>query len=290
MSQNEIVITFDDNAIRGAVILLRSMARKLSRTPSFRLVGLYSGKKLQIYRELIDDLGLPFEVHLRYMNQNRYSKLKNAIGSNVQYGLVDYLAEADVKRVLYLDCDIVVNSDVEDILSLDLQGNTLGAVSWCDVASSAESHVATDFGVPLTFPWFNAGVLLFDVRRWTELSCTAAFLRIGEKYASRFSGGDQPIYNFLLVNDIFSIPRKYNRLIYADRKERVEIDDGNYHFLGRPKPWSKLGRWNSCYDLYSSLVGPELRGEISSIKEGGAAVEPREVARCLFRYLIGKLR
>jgi lipopolysaccharide biosynthesis glycosyltransferase len=72
-------------------------------------------------------------------------------------------------RILYLDCDILANGPVKDLLEIDMEGNCLAATEdivllpWVDKNSVAHKQI---IGMKESLPYFNAGVLLFD---WENL-------------------------------------------------------------------------------------------------------------------------
>jgi lipopolysaccharide biosynthesis glycosyltransferase len=70
---------------------------------------------------------------------------------------------ADVDRVLYLDCDIVVVGDIAPLWNTDLGGALLGTV---DIPGADRGVI--HLGMRAEDGYFNAGVLLFDLKQWRE--------------------------------------------------------------------------------------------------------------------------
>ena len=79
-----------------------------------------------------------------------------------------YLPET-LNRVLYLDCDILVRSSLEELYSTQLDGKPLAAVE--DVLSP-NIGMLENLGMTGTSKYFNSGVLLIDLAAWrkSELS------------------------------------------------------------------------------------------------------------------------
>lgn len=88
----------------------------------------------------------------------------NHISSATYYRLaLSRIVSAEVDRILYLDGDLVVVSDITRLWRTDLQGHALAAVldPGVDVVSFAERWALT----PTPGAYFNAGVLLIDLAR-----------------------------------------------------------------------------------------------------------------------------
>lgn len=76
---------------------------------------------------------------------------------------LDRLAPDDIRRVLYLDIDLVVLGDVREIWKTDLAGRPIGAVY--DPQVSVEEFAQTYQLERGTIGYFNAGVLLIELDR-----------------------------------------------------------------------------------------------------------------------------
>jgi lipopolysaccharide biosynthesis glycosyltransferase len=76
----------------------------------------------------------------------------------------------DIDKALYLDCDLVLLSDVAELFDIDLKDNLVGAVSDGFVSSVPRLHdyVTERVGVNKPRDYFNAGVLLINCRRFRE--------------------------------------------------------------------------------------------------------------------------
>lgn len=79
--------------------------------------------------------------------------------------LIPKLFPAEVRRVLYLDADMLVLADLRDLWATDLRGKPLGAVT--DLIDGIVKQGETGWeDVPRVAAYFNAGVLLMDLDAW----------------------------------------------------------------------------------------------------------------------------
>lgn len=157
-----------------------------------------------------------------------------------------------ITKVLYLDCDIIVLDDLQLLWEADLQGGVLGAV-----LDGLDSQIKSSKPslVPRVRDYFNAGVLLIDLKRWREL-------RISEKAIeylmahpeSPFS--DQDALNVACDGLWTRLDSRWNFVDYYERtnvsKLSAEKRPGIVHFAAWNKPWN-AGTLNVNAKLYNSF-------------------------------------
>lgn len=113
----------------------------------------------------------------------------------------------DERRVIYLDCDTLVNGPLEALLSFDMQGKPLALGMDC-IVSAYKRYV----NAPTDRPYCNSGVLLMDVERWRERKCTERMLAELACPHGPNPLGDQDIIVRCLADDIVLLPPKWNFL------------------------------------------------------------------------------
>ena len=168
---------------------------------------------------------------------------------------------ADVERVLYLDSDLVVVSDLQALLDADLQGRTLGGV---DDPSSV--RLRAKWGVDC---YINSGVMLFDLTRWRARDygrrCVAFSLAQGD----RIEYLDQCAINNVLAGDITLLERRWNGCVMPRIPPQRFEGAAILHFITGDKPWqawyeSPLGRYYWRYLDVSPWSGAEPVAPTSS--------------------------
>lgn len=118
---------------------------------------------------------------------------------------VGEMLPADVERVLYLDCDVIVNGSLSDLWHTDLHGKCLGAVQ-----DTIPSKTKASVGLTPRQPYFNAGVLLIDMKMWRLNGIGKKCMSFIETYEGCVSHHDQGVLNGVLSGQWERLPLKYN--------------------------------------------------------------------------------
>ena len=82
------------------------------------------------------------------------------------------LLPAEIDRVLYLDCDVVVTDSIMHFWKMDLEG--ILVVGVLDTLYSVTAK--TDIGLSTDTPYINAGVLLVNLKAWRDENMQQRFL------------------------------------------------------------------------------------------------------------------
>ncbi len=110
----------------------------------------------------------------------------------------------DVDKLLYLDCDTVINSDIVELYNEDISSFSLAAV-----LDTMYPEMKQAIGLQADAPYYNAGVLLINLKRWRDNSYPSMFVDFIHKYKGNVPHLDQGVLNGTL-RDIKTLPLKYN--------------------------------------------------------------------------------
>ncbi len=178
----------------------------------------------------------------------------------------------EVQRVIYLDCDVVVRKDLSELFDSNLEGRTIAAVQ--DTASPfldarqvlstrclAIRHLGAtrpipnyrQLNLPAESPYFNAGVMLIDLKRWRENQVEAKLLNCIREHRDNMIWWDQYALNVILHNDWKKLDPAWNvtshlmalraaKQCYLDETtfDRIRRDPNIVHFSSDVKPWHAL--------------------------------------------------
>lgn len=168
------------------------------------------------------------------------------------------LVPAEITRVLYLDCDILVRGNLADLWRVNLEGKPVGAVR--DFAVSEIAHLFSgvkdyrEIGVDPAAAYFNSGLLLIDVARWRTGKVAADALAYAVKYGGALPNCDQDALNAVLSGEWLPLDYRWNvqyALLHlhdlppsAFARELLPLrpallkEAEIVHFTGALKPWN----------------------------------------------------
>ncbi len=185
---------------------------------------------------------------------------------------VGRLLPADVDRVLYLDCDTVAAQPLMELWRTDLRGNVLGAV----MEPTIYQKVRQEIGLAPGEPYFNAGVLLIDLKRWRQTEAERRLLEFYQEKGGNLFACDQDVINGVLKGHIRTLLPKYNFFpnyryfryadlvkhepAYAAVKKEAFAEAGRHpviiHYAGDERPWyaGNLNHYRKAYEHYLALT------------------------------------
>ena len=139
----------------------------------------------------------------------------------------------EVQKVLYMDADTLCVGDISEILDIPFDGSPCMSVP--DRGTWLDGH-KKELGIPVSDPYFNAGVMYIDLAKWNELGMSARMVELLD--GKKLSFQDQDALNLLARNDIKALPVRYNQFFLMKEKGN-EIPPGTVilHFAGELKPW-----------------------------------------------------
>lgn len=163
-----------------------------------------------------------------------------------------------VRRILFLDPDMLVLDDVGQIWESGLGENVIAAVADQAIPSVSSPRGLKDFrmrGIPHDAPYFNAGVLLVDLAQWRAEDVSARACEYIEKNSGTVDFFHQEALNALLWNKWLPLDGRWNLVAsiagrrYASGNPAAAESPGIVHFAGRFKPW-KVRIGGPFADLY----------------------------------------
>lgn len=183
----------------------------------------------------------------------------------------EVLPEAE-ERVLYLDCDTVINASLKRLWEMDLESNMVGAVMEPTIYPAVKKSI----GLLPEDPYFNSGVLLIDLKRWRKEQAQKLLLDFYSSRGGKLFAGDQDTMNGALKGRIKPLPPRYNfftnyryfhyshlvklspvyqtitKKSFQEAKKHPVI----LHYMGDERPWKQgnLNHYRKVYDHYLSLT------------------------------------
>lgn len=197
-----------------------------------------------------------------------YSNIKthNYISVSTYYRLK--LAELlpSIDKVLYLDCDVIVNTDLANLYNIDIENYVCAGVNDLDELQVANNKT-----------YVNAGVLLFNLSKIRDENIEEEFSSYTISNIDRIKLGDQEIINEVLKGRIKLLPATWNVQVGNFMYRSSYIPKPNIiHYIGFMKPWV-YGSWAWFKDYYYKYL---------KISPWGID-EAKRLKKLKFEYFIG---
>ena len=139
-------------------------------------------------------------------------------------------------RVVYLDCDMIINADIEKLFSVDLEGKTIGAVSYVTRCSQSFQKNAKAIRGDKWLSYFFPGVMAFDIKKAIAKNITNRSLEfLATKSSKERFCEDQDALN-AACDDVKLLDERWLLLVGSTKRPSERLKD-NYIVHYCNKPW-----------------------------------------------------
>lgn len=158
---------------------------------------------------------------------------------------------ADVHKAIWLDCDLVVTTDLAQLWNGDLNDDHVRAAqdSIVPLVSSPFGIAAyQSLGIPADAKYFNAGVMLLDLDRWRADRVSQRVLDYLRRFGDSVFFWDQEGLNAVLAGKWGELDPRWNCNASVPPRRRVRRTAGAseppwiIHWAGYLKPWRYPGK------------------------------------------------
>lgn len=148
--------------------------------------------------------------------------------------LIPQVLSSDIDKCIYLDVDIIVNRDINDLWKINLQGNIIAAVSERLCGTDTGILFLCTSGIIKHEEYFNSGVMLLNL---TQLRNEEKNILLGVKWCGETPQCfcfEQDILNYCFSKRRLNLPLDFNVFtVHAYRRNEREIGKKIYHFAGK---------------------------------------------------------
>lgn len=208
----------------------------------------------------------------------------------VYYKLYGIFGIRDIDRILYLDCDVIVDGDLTDFYDTDLEGY-YGAV----IEDVGMEQVIPDCELHLKRlmikkgEYFNGGVMLLNLREIQREMSLQQLIDRFERYAGLMPFNEQDLLNMVWNGRLRYMDSRYNR-IASDFRYRKQIGKDRdvviYHYTTN-KPW--VNWWKTDKDGYGWCVKKYMQYcQLAETRE--LFLQVKRVNRGLGRRILWRLK
>ncbi len=191
------------------------------------------------------ELGVSVRLHLVdpavFREFERFTKSTYYSGAIFTRLLIPTVLSGQASRVLYLDADILCVGAIDELLAVELN-DAIAAVVPDAEATAVRRHALLALKHP---GYFNSGVMLMDIDRWTTEDISAKTIDAIIERGKDLRFPDQDALNIVLDGRAKFVDQKWNYLyglvgdLERDKRRLTLRDSAVFiHFAGAVKPWS----------------------------------------------------
>lgn len=256
-----IVLATNNNYALHMCCAIKSILQNAKPDEFFFFYVLNTRKNLNyINKHLIPKIGIKNGI-LKYitLDENLFSNMPRtsncahiSIETYYRFLLSDIFYQ--LEKILYLDCDITVLSNLSPLFDEDISDDYIGGVKDI-IAEESTKRLKLD-------KYCNAGVLLVNLEKWREDNIKEKLFNYAQNNVENILWQDQDILNIVLQNNIKYIDNTWNAQVgeydicYETGQNEIGKRARILHHIGSIKPWklrSKSPFKANYYDVLKTL-------------------------------------
>lgn len=244
-----ICLSTDNNYVQHCVVMMASILKNCGNDYKVRFFILDGGiseenkrniKKLAKIKDFVISYYDMTKIDFSDLPLNR-SRI--SVATYYRLYLLDILPK-DIKKLIYLDCDIVVKTDIAELWETDVSGYYAGVVE--DEGGKTQQK---RLGLPFDYKYFNAGVILFNLEELRTFDFKESCLKYYENNKDIIILQDQDILNGVFYGKCKFLNLRWNvnaRMYLGNIYEHFYTDEevkaaknniGIIHYTDVQKPW-----------------------------------------------------
>ncbi|TAE16033.1 MAG: glycosyltransferase family 8 protein [Bacteroidetes bacterium] len=170
---------------------------------------------------------------------------------------IPYFIPQEITQVIYMDVDMILKADIQDLYTTDLSNHIIAAVpdmrvttfdnSWGGILNYKELNLPGDA------PYFNAGMFVINTNQWRAANTTERVLKVINENPKYLNYPDQYALNVLFVNSWKQLHQGWNFFVSEPPQEPIYL----LHFVSRKpiyKTYSGKPEYKVEFDKYLALT------------------------------------
>lgn len=298
-------------------VMLQSLAEHGSRTRTYDVIVLHTEltsadrKRLCGISEGFPNVSVRF-ANVRCLVWNEHLPVHEHLSVETYYRYLIPDLLPGYEKVLWLDADVLVKTDIAKLYDLNLAGSYLAAAHDLDFIGGYKSDAYlkkyADQQMHLRRPlsYFQAGVMLLNLTEIRKRYSLRDFIRKTNEHRWRMM--DQDVLNMLFEGSITYLPQKWNVVMNWERYGRSRFDimrqaplrlwneylearrnPAIIHYAGSEKPW-KVPDCDYARDFWDCARRTPFYEEILYMNTGNTSYDPRRKSDTRREFRIGKTR
>ncbi|GET37062.1 glycosyltransferase family 8 protein [Microseira wollei] len=264
-----LVLAADNNYAMALAATARSVIANLNHNKNIEIVIIDGGIKEYNKKKIIKSIK-ENNVEIKWVkaapeifkNMKVYKHFSKATYYRL---LLPKILPLEITKAIYLDTDIIVKENLENLWNIDIGNNYVLAVEDMSVRYVSAPNGLKNYeelGIKSDAKYFNAGVLVINIEKWRTDKSGEKVIEYLEKYQEQWLWLDQDGLNAAFAGQWGELDPKWNQqpriYKYASWKESPyqedvyqDLRDNPYiiHYSTSGKPWS-LGCKHPKKDLF----------------------------------------
>lgn len=272
-----IAICVDDNYCQHISPMLYSIDKNTQEKVDVYLI--YYKLKLESLEHIVrlNEVLTNVEIKIRKLKDYQYERLslfkETKLPTEAYFRLLLPELLPEIKRVLYLDVDMLILNDLKELYQTKLGNNVMGVVR--DFPFTNDKHSWAYFLLgDAGERYFNSGMLLLNLEVMRKNNIVEKFIKFISETSQYYFLGDQDAFNVFFFYDVKVLGNENNYI--AENQsilEKTNFDVTIMHYCGfsDPKPW-KLNESNTSYIIPSIRLYREYQREINKLMVEGPKI------------------
>ena len=268
----DLAVIADDKFMIPSIVMLTS-AKLNKKANSFYRVHFVCVEVSDYFKKKLQELeSTDFRIMIYDADVKKYSNVNISIHVTASTFLKMDLAQIlpHLDKVLHIDGDALVYSDLTELFETDIEENPLAVVRALSLEQNGElqKRIGVERG-------FNAGIMLMNLKIWREMNATQELCQMLLDDCREWKYLEQDCMNVYFHDNAKYLPVRYNMMSCIFRNRGFSIDQINsfydacytdfsdmlddtviLHMAGTPKcrPWEVINgvhgnEWQYYYDL-----------------------------------------
>jgi lipopolysaccharide biosynthesis glycosyltransferase len=202
---------------------MQSAMENASAKRDYIFIILHKGLDEEIFEKLKNQVAAYPYFSVEFINVSKeFDKISLNMGTEAwtvetYFRLIAPWLLVKFDKIIYMDCDIICNSDVAAIYDMDIENNLMAGVPDIPQISifnnrhyrgNFKSDVIGELNRPENY--VNAGFLIMNLKEFRNRFTSDYLLNLAQN--ARYKFHDQDLLNFVAKNSIFILPQEFNFL------------------------------------------------------------------------------
>lgn len=258
MTPINVCLACDNNYAKYAGVVVASVLANSKDDEDLRFYildgGISESSKDEILSlKSIKDCGIEFvQIDERMFEDYKKVATHKYISIATYYRLRLATLLPEVERIIYFDCDMVVNSSLKDLFNVELGENVIAGVKDINKRMLKQNP-----------SYINAGMVLFDLKKIREEGVEQKFYDYTNENFETIKMGDQTIINEVLKGRIKIVGDEWNvQSSNFTNRSNYTRHPKVIHYVAKRKPWhfGSFSVHRQLYFKYLQLTPWKLNG------------------------------